>query len=43
MKYKIMMKEKYKHVQTDADLKNLQEFDRVLGMLIIHNSKVNKI
>jgi len=37
LKYKFFMKEKFEHVKTDADLKKLTEFDKALGMLILHN------
>lgn len=37
------MKERFPHCKTDADLKNLSEFDRAFGMLIMHNTKVDKI
>ena len=37
------MKERFPHCKSDADLKKLSEFDRVFGMLIMHNTKVDKI
>jgi hypothetical protein len=37
------MKERFPHCKTDADLKKLSEFDRAFGMLIMHNTKVDKI
>lgn len=37
------MKERFKNVKTDADLKNLTEYDRALGMLVLHNQKIDKI
>ena len=43
IKYKFFMKERFPHCKTDADLKNLSEFDRAFGMLIMHNTKVDKI
>ena len=43
LKYKFLMKERFKNVKTDADLKNLTEYDRALGMLVLHNQKIDKI
>ena len=37
------MKERFPHCKTDADLKGLSDFDRAYGMLIMHNTKVDKI
>jgi hypothetical protein len=37
------MKERFPHCKTDADLKSLSQFDRAFGMLIMHNTKVDKI
>lgn len=37
------MKEKFTHVKTDADIKKLTDFDRAFGMLILHNTKIDKI
>lgn len=43
IKFKFFMKERFPHCKSDADLKKLSEFDRALGMLIMHNTKVDKI
>ena len=37
------MKERFPHCKTDADLKSLSDFDRAFGMLVMHNTKVDKI
>ena len=37
------MKERFQNVKTDADIRALTEYDRALGMLILHNTKVDKI
>ena len=37
------MKEKFTHVKTDADIKKLTDFDRAFGMLILHNTMIDKI
>jgi hypothetical protein len=43
LKYKFLMKERFPSVKTDADIRNLTEYDKALGMLLLHNTKIDKI
>lgn len=43
LKYKVLVKQRHPEVKDDKDIKNISEKDRALSMLLIHNSKVEKI
>lgn len=43
MKFKFLLKERYPECKTEADIKNLSLHDKALSMLILHNTKVDKI
>ena len=43
MRFKILLKERHPEIKRDSDLKNLNQCDKALAMLIVHNQKVEKI
>lgn len=42
MRFKILLKERHPEIKRDSDLKNLNQCDKALAMLIVHNQKVEK-
>ena len=42
MRFKILLKERHPEIKRDSDLKNLNQGDKALAMLIVHNQKVEK-
>lgn len=43
LKYKMLLKERHPEAATDKDRKTLSTHDKALCMLVLHNSKINKI
>lgn len=43
LKYKMLLKDRHPDAATDKDRKTLSTYDKALCMLVLHNSKIDKI